>query len=108
MEDSATRGGARVGVRSEEALRSTRLGLEHPSAAFLIGVDAGRVTTSLALGTLSADGSLKVVETRAERHEGDPLGPFLRLYAELGHAAVLGVVATGTHAERLAPPVVCG
>ncbi len=88
--------------------RSPRPGPAAAPLSFLVGVDLGRVTTSLAVGVLQDDGEVQVVETRAERHEGDPLGPFLRLYAELGHEAVLGVVATGAHAERLTPPVVSG
>ena len=108
MEGPTTGADALSGARSQAgASRSARSGLSHPSSV-LIGVDLGRVTTSLAVGTLAADGALQVVETRAERHEGEPLGPFLRLYTELGCDAVLGVVATGTHAERLAPPVVSG
>ena len=105
MEGPTTAAGA---TSQAGALRSAPPGLTYPPATVLIGVDLGRVTTSLAVGTLLADGTLKIVDTRAERHEGNPLGPFLRLYAELGHEAVLGVVATGTHAERLAPPVVSG
>ena len=69
---------ARPGSGTPEARRAT--GAPHP---LYLGVDLGKVTTSLAVGELGDDGELQVVETRAERHLGDPLGPFLDLYREL-------------------------
>ena len=57
----------------------------HRDARLLIAFDAGKVTTSLAWGRRGPDGALVVEGTRAERHEGEPLGPFFSLYAELGH-----------------------
>ena len=78
------------------------------AALVLIGVDLGRVTTSLAVGSLDASGGLAGVHARSERHFGEPLQPFLRLYGELGAGAVAGVAATGVYGDRLAPPVTAG
>ena len=64
--------------------RTLRLARVRPPRAsrapLVLGVDLGKVTTSLALGELRDDGELRVLETRAERHLGDPLRPFLDLY----------------------------
>ena len=61
-----------------------------------LGVDLGKVTTCLAVGELSGDGELRVVETRAARHLGDPLRPFFELYATLDVARLAGLaVHTG-------------
>ncbi len=75
--------------------------------SLLIGVDLGRVTTSLAVVAVRDD-EARLLATRAERHLGDPLAPFLRLYRELGAEAIRGVVATGVHAEQLGDPVIAG
>jgi hypothetical protein len=74
----------------------------------LLGVDLGKVTTSLALGQLDDDGELRLLETRAERHVGDPLRPFLDLYRELDPARLAGIAATGVYGERLGEPAVGG
>ena len=73
-----------------------------------LGVDLGKVTTSLAVGELSADGELRVLETRAERHLGDPLRPFLELYRELDAGRLAGLAATGVYGERLGEPALGG
>ncbi len=73
-----------------------------------LGVDLGKVTTSLAVGELGADGDLRVLETRAERHLGDPLRPFLELYRELDAGRLAGVAATGVYGERLGEPALGG
>ena len=73
-----------------------------------LGVDLGKVTTSLAVGELGADGDLRVLETRAERHLGDPLRPFLELYRELGAGRLAGIAATGVYGERLGEPALGG
>lgn len=77
-------------------------------APLLLGADFGKVTTSLAVGELDPDGGVRVVETRAERHLGDPLGPFVTLYRELDVDRVAGVAATGVHGGRLGAPAVGG
>ena len=80
-----------------------------PSALPLfLGVDLGKVTTALALGELGDDGQLRVLETRAGRHLGDPLRPFLELYRELDHSRLAGVAATGVYGDRLGAPAVGG
>ena len=77
-------------------------------APLFVGADLGKVTTSLAVGELGADGELRVMETRAERHLGDPLRPFLTLYRDLDVGRLAGVAATGVYGERLGAPVVGG
>ena len=52
----------------------------------LIGLDAGKVTTSLAWGRVGADGALVVEGSSAARHHGEPLAPFFALYRALGAA----------------------
>ena len=80
-----------------------------PSGAPLfVGADLGKVTTSLAVGQLGADGELRVLETRAERHLGDPLRPFLELYRELEAGRLAGIAATGVYGERLGEPALGG
>ena len=74
----------------------------------MLGVDLGKVTTSLAVGELGADGGLRVLEARAERHLGDPLRAFLELYRSLDIGRLAGVAATGVYGERLGAPVVGG
>jgi activator of 2-hydroxyglutaryl-CoA dehydratase/predicted nucleotide-binding protein (sugar kinase/HSP70/actin superfamily) len=74
----------------------------------LIGLDAGKVTTSLAWGRRAADGTLVVEGSRAARHLGEPLAPFFALYRELGAGQVAGVVAAGAFGDRLAPPALGG
>ena len=78
------------------------------SPQLFVGADLGKVTTCLAVGELGEDGRLRVVETRAERHLGDPLRPFFALYRELGHQRLAGIVATGVYGERLGEPAVGG
>ncbi len=77
-------------------------------ASIFVGADLGKVTTSLAVGELGADGELRVLETRAERHLGDPLRPFLELYRELDAGRLAGIAATGVYGERLADPALGG
>ena len=60
------------------------------------------------MGELSADGELRVLETRAERHLGDPLRPFLELYRELDAGRLAGLAATGVYGERLGEPALGG
>ncbi len=74
----------------------------------LIGVDAGKVTTSLAWGRVGDDGSLSVEGTSAARHLGEPLAPFFALYRALGPARVAGVVAAGAFGDRLTTPALAG
>ena len=59
----------------------------------LIGVDLGKVTTSLAWAEVGDATELGPITTHAERHVGEPLRPFLELYRRLG-AVVAGVAAT--------------
>ena len=73
-----------------------------------VGADLGKVTTSLAVGELGANGELRVLETRAERHLGDPLRPFLELYRELDAGRLAGIAATGVYGERLGEPALGG
>jgi predicted CoA-substrate-specific enzyme activase len=80
-----------------------------PSGASLfVGADLGKVTTSLAVGELSAEGELRVLETRAERHLGDPLRPFLELYRELDAGRLAGIAVTGVYGERMGGPALGG
>ena len=84
---------------------------QRPAAAvlpLLVGVDFGKVTTSLAVGEVGEDGELRLLETRAERHLGEPLRPFLDLYRELDHERLAGVAATGIYGERLGEPALGG
>ncbi|MEE4275938.1 MAG: BadF/BadG/BcrA/BcrD ATPase family protein, partial [Thermoleophilia bacterium] len=74
----------------------------------LIGVDLGKVTTSLAWGRPSGHGTVDIVGTRALRHHGDPLAPFFALYRELGPERLAAVAATGVFSDRLGAPVVAG
>ena len=53
-------------------------------ARLLIGIDAGKVTTSLAWGRPGDDGSLTVEGTSAARHLGEPLAPFFALTGRSG------------------------
>ena len=78
------------------------------SDRLFLGVDFGKVTTCLALGELSADEELLLVETRAARHLGDPLRPFLELYDSLDVSRLAGVAATGVYGDRLGAPAVGG
>ncbi|HEY5386369.1 MAG TPA: BadF/BadG/BcrA/BcrD ATPase family protein, partial [Thermoleophilia bacterium] len=78
------------------------------SGLLFVGVDLGKVTTCLALGEVSPDGELGVVETHAERHLGDPLGPFLELYGKLDLTRLAGVAATGAYGDRLGEPALGG
>jgi activator of 2-hydroxyglutaryl-CoA dehydratase/predicted nucleotide-binding protein (sugar kinase/HSP70/actin superfamily) len=73
-----------------------------------LGVDLGKVTTCLAVGELSADGDLRIVETHAERHLGDPLRPFLDFYGRLDITRLTGVAATGVFGDRLGDPALGG
>jgi len=74
----------------------------------LLGVDLGKVTTSLVVAELVPGGEPRVLETRAERHLGDPLRPFLELYQELDIGRLSGIAATGVYGERLGEPAVGG
>jgi activator of 2-hydroxyglutaryl-CoA dehydratase/predicted nucleotide-binding protein (sugar kinase/HSP70/actin superfamily) len=74
----------------------------------LIGIDAGKVTTSLAWGHTGHDGSLIVEGTSAARHFGEPLAPFFSLYRALGPARLAGVVAAGAFGDRLTTPALAG
>ena len=74
----------------------------------LIGLDAGKVTTSLAWGRVGADGALVVEGSSAARHHGEPLAPFFALYRALGAARVAGVVAAGAFGDRLTAPALGG
>ncbi|HMK91433.1 MAG TPA: BadF/BadG/BcrA/BcrD ATPase family protein, partial [Thermoleophilia bacterium] len=74
----------------------------------LIGLDAGKVTTSLAWGHVDAGGSLVVDGARAARHLGEPLVPFFELYRSFGAGRVAGVVATGAFGDRLTAPALAG
>ncbi len=78
------------------------------SGRLFLGVDLGKVTTCLAVGELSATGELRVALTRAERHLGDPLRPFLELYATLDASRLAGVAATGVYGDRLGEPALGG
>ena len=78
------------------------------SAPLLIGVDLGKVTTSLAWGRPAGEVTVDIAGTRALRHHGDPLAPFFALYRELGPEHVGAVAATGIFADRLGGPVIAG
>jgi len=80
----------------------------HGVLPLFLGVDLGKVTTSLAVGERDGDGELRVLETRAERHLGEPLRPFLELYRELDHERLAGVAATGVYGDRLGAPALGG
>lgn len=71
-------------------------------------MDLGKVTTCLALGELAADGSLRLIETRATRHCGEPLQPFFELYRELDHRRLSALAATGVYGDRLGAPALGG
>ena len=77
-------------------------------APLFLGVDLGKVTTSLALGELEANGALRLLATRSERHRGEPLQPFLAMYRELDHGRLAGIAATGIHGDRLGAPALAG
>ena len=78
------------------------------SDRLFIGIDAGKVTTSLVWGRLGTDGA-PVVEGRSdERHRGEPLAAFFALYRTLGAERVAGVVGAGTFGDRLTPPALAG
>ena len=79
-----------------------------PDSPLLLGVDLGKVTTSLALGELEADGGVRVLGAWSERHQGDPLQPFLEAYRGLDHRRIVGIAATGIHGDRLGAPVLAG
>lgn len=79
-----------------------------PAALLYLGVDLGKVTTSLALGEVGADGDLHILETCSERHRGEPLAPFLAFYGELDLSRLAGIAATGIHGDRLGDPVLAG
>ena len=89
---------------------------EHPGSrehldgpeGLLIGIDAGKVTTSLTWGRRGADGAPIVVGSSDERHRGEPLAPFFALYRELGPSRVAGVVGAGTFGDRLTAPALAG
>ncbi len=83
-------------------------GVGDDGARRLIGIDAGKVTTSLAWGRAGDDGSLIVEGTSAARHLGEPLAPFFALYRSLGPARVVGVVAAGAFGDRLTTPALAG
>lgn len=78
------------------------------SAGLLIGVDLGKVTTSLAWGRSAAEGAVEILGTRALRHHGDPLAPFFALYRELGGERIAAVAVTGVFSDRLGDPVLAG
>ncbi len=78
-------------------------------ARLLIGIDAGKVTTSLAWGRLRRRRRRCIVEgASAARHLGEPLAPFFALYRELGPARLAGVVAAGAFGDRLTTPALAG
>ncbi len=81
---------------------------EPGARSLLIGVDAGKVTTSLAWGRLTPDGALAVEGTSAVRHLGDPLAALRDLYGSLGPDRIAGIVATGAFGDRLAAPALGG
>ena len=83
-------------------------GVGDGGARRLIGIDAGKVTTSLAWGRTGDDGSLIVEGSSAARHLGEPLAPFFALYRSLGPARVAGVVAAGAFGDRLTTPALAG
>ena len=83
----------------------------HAAAAerpLFIGVDLGKVTTSIAVGELRDDGELRLLEARAERHLGDPFRPFLDLYRRLDVSRLAGIAGTGIYGERLGAPALGG
>src|SRR5664280_1899775 len=73
-----------------------------------IGIDAGKVTTSLVWGRLGADGAPVVEGHSDERHRGEPLAAFFTLYRNLGAERVAGVVGAGTFGDRLTAPALAG
>jgi len=73
-----------------------------------VGVDLGKVTTSLAVGELGDDGEIHVLQTHAERHLGEPLRPFLDLYETLDADRLAGIAATGVYGDRLGAPALGG
>jgi predicted CoA-substrate-specific enzyme activase len=79
-----------------------------PDVFLLLGVDLGKVTTSLALGELEPNGDIRVLGTWSERHHGDPLRPFMEAYRGLDHRRIVGIAATGIHGDRLGAPVLAG
>ena len=77
-------------------------------APLVVGVDLGKVTTSLALGELQADGGVRLLAAWSVRHHGDPVRPFLDAYLDLDHRRIAGIAATGIHGDRLGMPVLAG
>ncbi len=73
-----------------------------------VGVDLGKVTTAVAVGELGDDGELRVLQTHVERHLGEPLRPFLDLYASLDAGRLAGIAATGVYGDRLGAPALGG
>ena len=91
-----------------EAGRARSHAQARASGRLFLGVDLGKVTTCLAVGELSIDGGLRIVETHSERHLGDPLRPFVELYGRLDLRRLAGVAATGVYGDRLAEPALGG
>ncbi len=100
--------------KSEQYTNAARPGAGCEGAAvpaagrLFVGVDLGKVTTAVAVGEVAPDGELRILTTQAERHLGDPLAPFLRLYRELDHGRLAGLAATGVYGDRLGEPAAGG
>ena len=99
---------ARVVDYAHAVLRHASRARARRAPRLLIGLDAGKVTTSLAWGSVGADGVLSVEGSSAARHHGEPLAPFFALYRALGAARVAGVVAAGAFGDRLTAPALGG
>ena len=77
-------------------------------APLVVGVDLGKVTTSLARASYRPDGGVRLLAAWSVRHHGDPVRPFLDAYLDLDHRRIAGIAATGIHGDRLGMPVLAG
>ncbi len=76
-------------------------------ARLFLGVDCGKVTTAVALGSVEA-GELRVLGTWTARHEGDPLALVREVYRAVDAARLSGMATTGVFGGRFCAPVLAG
>ncbi len=72
------------------------------------GCDIGKASARFALGSLDADGRLRLDATEAVTHEGKPLEVFASWYERSGIASFDALGATGIGAEMLTAPAIAG
>ena len=73
-------------------------------SSMVLGSASAPTAMSPFVGEIRADGEVRVLITRAARHVGAPLDPFLSLYRELDHERIAGLAATGVYGERVGAP----